>query len=106
MNKNIFENTIYQNWAEHFGVPVEAIQQVGTILLSESKYDGDKIIALWYIGKHTFIQLDPAYHHQLDVSGYRRVDSSRVPQKRVGQGCSWRSMRLVNSARYYRAIPA
>jgi GNAT superfamily N-acetyltransferase len=66
MNKNIFENTIYQNWAEYFGNPVETIQQVGTTLLSESKYDGDKIIALWYIGKHTFAQLDPAYHYQLD----------------------------------------
>jgi GNAT superfamily N-acetyltransferase len=66
MNKNIFESTIYQNWAEYFGCPVETIQQYGTTLLSESKYDGDKIIALWYIGKHTFAQLDPAYHYQLD----------------------------------------
>ena len=66
MNKNIFESTLYQNWTEYFGSPSETIQQVGTTLLSESKYDGDKIIALWYIGKHTFVQLDPAYHFQLD----------------------------------------
>jgi len=66
MNKIIFESAIYQNWAEYFGSSVETIQQVGTTLLSESKYDGDKIIALWYIGKHTFAQLDPAYHHRLD----------------------------------------
>ncbi len=66
MNKNTFESTIYQNWTEYFGSPVETAQQYGTTLLSESKYDGDKIIALWYIGKHTFVQLDPAYHFQLD----------------------------------------
>jgi GNAT superfamily N-acetyltransferase len=66
MNKNSFENTIYKNWMNYFGCPVETSQQYGTTLLPENKYDGDKIIALWYIGKHTFVQLDPAYHPKLD----------------------------------------
>lgn len=67
MDKNAFENIIYKNWTSYFGCPVETAQQNGTTLLPESKYDDDKIIALWYIGKHTFAQLDPAYHSQLDA---------------------------------------
>lgn len=66
MDKNTFENIIYQNWTSYFGCSVETAQQNGTTLLSESKYDGDKIIALWYIGKHTFAQFDPAYTSQLN----------------------------------------
>jgi len=66
MDKQTFDNTIYQNWTYHFGYPIETAQQTGTTLLPESKYEGDKIIALWYIGKHTFVQLDPAFHSQLD----------------------------------------
>lgn len=66
MDKQTFENIIYQNWTGYFGCPVEIAQQNGTTLLPESKYDGDKIVALWYIGKHTFVQLDPAYFLQLD----------------------------------------
>ncbi len=66
MDKNTFENIIYQNWTGYFGCPVETAQQSGTTLIPESKYDGDKIIALWYIGKHTFVQLDPAYFPQLE----------------------------------------
>ena len=66
MDKNSFEKIIYQNWTGYFGYPVETAQKNGTTLLPESKYDGDKIIALWYIGKHTFVQLDPAYYPQLD----------------------------------------
>lgn len=66
MNKQTFESIIYQNWAGYFGCPVETAQQNGTSLLPERKYDGDKIIALWYIGKHTFVQMDPAYFSQLE----------------------------------------
>lgn len=66
MNKNTFENIIYKNWTNYFGCPAETVQQHGTTLLPENKYDGDKIIALWYIGKHTFVQLDPAYHPKLN----------------------------------------
>ncbi len=65
MDKNIFENIIYTNWTGHFGCPVETAQQSGTTLLPESKYAGDKVIALWHIGKHTFAQLDPACYSQL-----------------------------------------
>lgn len=67
MDKKIaFEQTIYQNWTKYFGCPSEIADQIGTTLLPESKYDGDKIIALWYIGKHTFVQLDPQYFERLD----------------------------------------
>jgi GNAT superfamily N-acetyltransferase len=66
MDKKTFDNIIYQSWTEYFGRPMETAQQNGTTLLPESKYDGDKIIALWYIGKHTFVQLDPAYFPQLE----------------------------------------
>lgn len=66
MDKNTFENILYQNWTGYFGCWAEIAQQKGTTLLPESKYDGDKIIALWYIGKHTFVQLDPAYFPQLE----------------------------------------
>lgn len=66
MDKKTFENIIYQNWTGYFGCPVKTAKQSGTTLLPESKYDGDKIIALWYIGMHTFVQLDPAYYPRLD----------------------------------------
>lgn len=66
MDKTTFEKTIYQNWANHFGCPIETIHKNGTSLLPEKKYEGDKIIALWHIGKHTFAQLDPAYFSSLD----------------------------------------
>jgi len=61
MDINSFENTIYQNWTNHFGRPLSSAQQSGTTLLAESKYGGDKLIVLWHIGKHTFAQFDPAY---------------------------------------------
>ena len=67
MDKNTFERLIHENWAAYFHCPVETTKQPGTTLLPESKYDGEKIIALWHIGKHTFVQLDPAFHSQLDA---------------------------------------
>jgi GNAT superfamily N-acetyltransferase len=66
MEKITFEKIVYQNWTNYFGCSVETALQNGTTLLPESKYDGDKIIALWHIGKHTFVQLDPAYFSALD----------------------------------------
>ncbi len=67
MDKIAYENTIYQNWTSHFGRSVETVKQNGTTLLPESKYDGDKIIVLWNIGKHTFVEFDPAYFFRLDT---------------------------------------
>ena len=66
MDANTFEHIIYQNWTDHFGCPVETIQQNGTTLLPDGKYDGEKLIVLWYIGKHTFAQFDTAYTPRLD----------------------------------------
>ena len=59
MDKHTFEQTIYHNWASHFGQAAEITSQPGTTLVSEEKYRGDKEIALWYIGKRTFAQYDP-----------------------------------------------
>lgn len=67
MDKNSFERLIHKNWATYFGCPVETTEQPGTTLLPESKYEGDKVIALWHIGKHTFIQLDPTFYSQLEA---------------------------------------
>lgn len=66
MDKTTFERILHENWATYFGCPLETVNTTGTTLSPESKYDGDKIIALWYIGQHTFVQLDPAYYPQLD----------------------------------------
>jgi GNAT superfamily N-acetyltransferase len=66
MDIHTFEKILYANWATYFGCQAETTQQPGTTLLPESKYDGDKILALWYIRKHTFVQLDPAYYARLD----------------------------------------
>ena len=67
MDKTTFERLIHENWATYFGCSVDITEHSGTTLLPESKYDGDKIIALWHIGKHTFVQLDPAFFHKLDT---------------------------------------
>ena len=65
MDKESFEKNIYQNWTQHFGQPVETARKHGTTLSPEKKYEGDKIVVLEYIGKHTFIQLDPSYFEAL-----------------------------------------
>ncbi|MFN8435785.1 MAG: GNAT family N-acetyltransferase [Anaerolineales bacterium] len=67
MDKTSFERLIHENWATYFGCSVETTEQPGTTLLPESKYEGDKVIALWHIGKHTFVQLDPTFHSQLET---------------------------------------
>lgn len=67
MDKITFERVIHENWAAHFGCPAETVETAGTTLLPESKYNGNKIIALWYIGSHTFAQLDPAFYPQLNL---------------------------------------
>ncbi|MFM8874631.1 MAG: GNAT family N-acetyltransferase [Anaerolineae bacterium] len=67
MDKNTFERLIHENWATYFGCPIETTEQPGTTLLPESKYEGDKVIALWHIRKHTFIQLDPTFYSQLEA---------------------------------------
>jgi GNAT superfamily N-acetyltransferase len=61
VNREAFDQTIYRNWAAHFGCPVEALHRPGTTVLPFERYAGQKLIALWYVGEHTFIQLDPAY---------------------------------------------
>ncbi len=67
MDNTTFERLIHENWATYFGCPVEITEQPGTTPQPESKYEGEKIIALWHIGKHTFIQLDPTFFPQLEA---------------------------------------
>ena len=66
-----FENEINLKWTQHFGSPVTAVLESGTTLLPDEKYRGENVVDLCYIGRHTFVQLDPAYlpHlvHALDV---------------------------------------
>jgi len=66
MNRQSFERTVIENWTNHFGCPSETANISGTTLLPENKYEGDKIIAFWHIGKHTFVQLDPGILPRLD----------------------------------------
>ena len=61
-----FNQEINSHWASHFHCPVAMVQQAGTTLLPEDKYAGDKVLALWHIGAHTFVQYDPAYTQALE----------------------------------------
>ena len=65
MNRDAFDQAIYRNWAAHFGCPVETLQRRGTTVLPLDRYAGQKLVALWYVGEHAFIQLDPAYTDQV-----------------------------------------
>ena len=66
MNRDAFDQTIYRNWAAHFGCPAETLGRRGTAVLPLARYAGQKLVSLWYIGEHAFIQLDPAYTDQVD----------------------------------------
>jgi len=66
MDITAFDNTIYDHWSGYFGCKPETVRQHGTTLLPERKYEGDRVVALWYIGLHTFVQIDPACFEQLD----------------------------------------
>ena len=65
MNRDAFDQAIYRNWAAHFGCPVETLGRRGTTRGPLERYAGQKLVALWYIGEHTFIQLDPTYTDQV-----------------------------------------
>ena len=65
MSRDAFDQAIYRNWAAHFGCPVETLGRRGTTVLPLERYAGQKLVALWYVGEHTFIQLDPAYTDQV-----------------------------------------
>lgn len=67
MTLEAFTQAIERNWAEHFGCPPGMVHQAGTTLLPEEQFSGSRVIALWYIGKHTFVQLDPSYKPGLDL---------------------------------------
>jgi len=56
-----FEQAILQNWATHYRCPVETLLQPGSTLLPAKRYAGDRVIVLWHIAEHTFVEFDPAY---------------------------------------------
>ncbi|MGB0385620.1 MAG: GNAT family N-acetyltransferase [Ardenticatenaceae bacterium] len=61
MNKNTFEQQIYQNWADYFECSVDALQQSGTLLFPREKYANTTGIIIWCIGQHSCVEMDPAY---------------------------------------------
>ena len=65
MDKTSFNETIIQNWATHFKSSSAIVQQPGTTLIPEKKYQGNKFIAIWHIGRHSFAQCDPNF--ELDI---------------------------------------
>lgn len=66
MNRELFDEVIYKNWADHFGCSAAMIHQSGTTILPLERYGGEKVIVLWHIGRHTFVQSDPGYTTQLE----------------------------------------
>ncbi len=61
MNRTLFEQRIYQHWADYFSCAPDDLGQPGTELLAEETLVGSHVIAIWYIGKCSLVQLDPAY---------------------------------------------
>ncbi len=61
-----FQHEILRNWATHFGCSPATVQQAGITLLPADKYAGQRLIALWHIGAHTFVEHDPAYTQVLE----------------------------------------
>ncbi len=58
-DREAFAQDVRLIWAEHFGCPVERLDQRGTTILPEPKYADDKRVALWRIGARSFAQVDP-----------------------------------------------
>lgn len=61
-----FQQEIFRNWTAHFFCSPATVQQAGTTLLPADKYAGQRLIALWLIGAHTFAEYDPAYTQVLE----------------------------------------
>ena len=72
-----FEETIINNWANHFQCSASIIKQGGTTLLPDEKYANQNMIILWHIDKHTFTLFDPSYTRLLkDIIVRLPVDTS------------------------------
>jgi GNAT superfamily N-acetyltransferase len=78
MNWERFNQTIYQNWANHFGCSLATFHQSGTTILPVEKYAGEKIIVLWHIGNHSFAQLDPGFARQVERLLGRLAEASAI----------------------------
>jgi GNAT superfamily N-acetyltransferase len=66
MDREAFEAQIYENWAHHFGCRIDDMHRSGTILLPTVRYAGARGIHIWYIGRGSFVQMDP--HYALEVA--------------------------------------
>jgi GNAT superfamily N-acetyltransferase len=62
-----FEQRIYQNWADHAGCARQDLFRPGTILLPEARFSGSKVIAIWSIGRHSLVQLDPEFLEKVQI---------------------------------------
>ena len=60
-----FQQEIFRHWTTYFGCPPATVQQAGATLVPADKYAGQRLIALWHIGAHTFVEHDPAYTQAL-----------------------------------------
>jgi hypothetical protein len=67
MDKKAFEQTIYKNWTDSFGCPLASAWQSGTTLSSGEKLKEVKVVALAYIGKHTFVEYDAAIEEEIKL---------------------------------------
>jgi GNAT superfamily N-acetyltransferase len=66
MDREAFEARIYENWAHHFGCRIDDMHRGGTILLPTIRYAGARGIHIWYIGRGSYVQMDP--HYALEVA--------------------------------------
>jgi len=59
MSRLVFEQRIYQNWADHFRCAPDDLSRPGTVLLPEAKWAGNGLLAIWKVGERALVQLDP-----------------------------------------------
>ena len=94
LERHSFDEAIYSNWAQAFGCPVEQVWQTGTTLLAEEKYRGKRIIALWYIGSHSFVQLDPAYTARVEAIIASLAAGTALKAAHLGQ--AWKTGEIAD----------
>lgn len=106
MNRDRFDQAIFENWANHFRCPLATFQQSGTTILPLERYAGEKIIVLWHIGKHTFVQLDPAYHRQIELLMRQLPDGSSLSGVELQRGLGDGAISSHDSFLVYYLYPA
>jgi GNAT superfamily N-acetyltransferase len=98
MNRDRFDQVIYENWANHFGCSLATLHQGGTTILPREKYAGTRVIVFWHIGQHAFVQLDPDYGREVDCLLHR------LPEMMALSGddlrCAWGEAAASSHDRY------